>query len=114
MNKSASGKKLNANSASLKSLDDSKDNIKLEAIKNRLERMGLWDKIVERELKSLWKYGVEKISDPGIKASVIDFLSKSGLSIRKTPSRLAKRQMRNIAQHHRMLRDGRRPLENVL
>jgi len=48
----------------------------LETIKNRLERMGLWDKIVKRELKSLWKYGVEKISDLGIKASVIDFLSE--------------------------------------
>jgi len=48
----------------------------LEAIKNRLERMGLWDKIVEQELKSLWKYGVEKISNPGIKASIVDFLSE--------------------------------------
>lgn len=67
----------NANSGKLKSLNGSKDNIKLEIIKNRLERTELWDKVVEKELKSLWKYGVEKISDPAIKASVIDFLSEA-------------------------------------
>ena len=48
----------------------------METIKNRLERMGLWDKILERELKSLWKYGVKRIDNEAIRNSVTDFLSE--------------------------------------
>ena len=84
----------------------------METIKNRLERMGLWDKILERELKSLWKYGVKRIDNEAIRNSVTDFLSEEApLSFFLNPAspscrhhpRLAKQQMWNAAQYHRML-----------
>lgn len=46
----------------------------MEAIKKKLEDAGLWDATVEQELKALWKYGIQRISNYGVRQSVIDFL----------------------------------------
>lgn len=45
-------------------------------IQQRLERVDLWDRIVERELESLWKHGVLRISDELIRESVVKFLEE--------------------------------------
>ncbi len=46
----------------------------MEKIKKRLRAGGFWDSIVEFELKALWKYGIEKISDLETRNSIVSFL----------------------------------------
>lgn len=48
----------------------------MKIIRERLERVELWDSTVERELKSLWKYGVLRISNQLIRQGIVDFLEK--------------------------------------
>ena len=46
----------------------------MHIIKDRLKKPRLWDSIVEYELKALWKYGVERISNKALRESIIHFL----------------------------------------
>ncbi len=46
----------------------------MRIIKERLKKLRLWDSVVEYELRALWKYGVERISNQALKESIIHFL----------------------------------------
>ncbi len=46
----------------------------MQRIETKLKQANLWDRTVENELRSLWKYGIERIADAQIKEGVIDFL----------------------------------------
>jgi len=48
----------------------------VEKIKEKLLSANLWNEVVEKELKALWKYGIDRIESTWTKASVVDFLEE--------------------------------------
>ncbi len=46
----------------------------MEELQRRLEKAGIWDDELEWRVRALWKYGIEPISDPKLRATVGGFL----------------------------------------